>query len=884
MKKLLVFFTIVLLVSLTAFGQWEVVKQGDELLSDFKFSTFGSGFMLDVNTGWYVGNDGLVIKTIDGGASWATVRDADDSGVDWDDVEFVDANTGYTCGTDGFIFKTTDGGANWTMIGDTANYKVDFSFLKVIDANTAFFAGDDAVLLKTTDGGANFVKSDNTFEGQDLDGGIDFCSANVGVVASDDNGGYTWYTHDGGNSWNVSMINALTPSPFGVTKFNVKYVGAGDDSTIVLGTKYRVILISQDGGKSYTWKGDYTLATDYYYAVSVIDENTFFLGGDGLTVRTTDGGANWDSLNTGTGQEIVFMNFIDANNGFIFATYNQWMKTTDGGDTFSPILDWPSVLYRGIGATSSTIFVTAFAGGEITSSSDGGTIWTYPTNLSTDGIIGNLDICEFFDDNNGIIVGPNGNLIRTTDGGTSWTFIDNPMYVSGKTISALAYYSTDTVFAGGSSGYLMRSVDGGLTWSDTYLSVTTKAIYGILPIDGKTVLACGQSGYLYKAEFVDAATVDDSLYATGTDDDFNAIVSHADSIFLLSDEGNLFKTSLNDLDSLTQTVVDDATDEMNDIVFVDDTLAFIVGKSGKIYRSEDAGMTWTAETSPTTENIYSIIYFNYALWVTGGSAGSGVIIKLQLEEPAEPITGIVINEFLASNDASCTDENGDYDDYIELYNAGEVAVDIGGLYVTDDLSDPTAWQIPDTNSTLTTIQPGGFLVLWADKESEQGVLHVDIKLSGDGEQIGLVQVIGSETIFIDSLSFGAQTEDISCGRYTDGSNNWMLMDPTPGAVNVNVVAIDNTDLSIPTSFALRQNYPNPFNPVTNISFDLPKDSQVKLAVFNMVGQQVAVLKNEVIQAGSYNIQLDASHLASGVYFYRIQAGDFTSLKKMILLK
>jgi len=148
----------------------------------------------------------------------------------------------------------------------------------------------------------------------------------------------------------------------------------------------------------------------------------------------------------------------------------------------------------------------------------------------------------------------------------------------------------------------------------------------------------------------------------------------------------------------------------------------------------------------------------------------------------------------------------------------------------------------------------------------------------------LVQVIGSETIFIDSLSFGAQTEDISYGRYTDGSSNWMLMDTTPGAANVNVVAIDNTDSSIPTSFALRQNYPNPFNPVTNISFDLPKDSQVKLAVFNMVGQQVAVLKNEVIQAGSYNIQLDASHLASGVYFYRIQAGDFTSLKKMILLK
>ena len=95
---------------------------------------------------------------------------------------------------------------------------------------------------------------------------------------------------------------------------------------------------------------------------------------------------------------------------------------------------------------------------------------------------------------------------------------------------------------------------------------------------------------------------------------------------------------------------------------------------------------------------------------------------------------LFINEFLASNDFSVTDENGNYDDWIEIYNAGTEAVDIGGMYVTDDLAEPTMWQIPSTYPDSTTIQPGDFLILLADKESEQGILHLELKLGGSGEK------------------------------------------------------------------------------------------------------------------------------------------------------
>ncbi|MFA6467271.1 MAG: T9SS type A sorting domain-containing protein [Bacteroidota bacterium] len=88
----------------------------------------------------------------------------------------------------------------------------------------------------------------------------------------------------------------------------------------------------------------------------------------------------------------------------------------------------------------------------------------------------------------------------------------------------------------------------------------------------------------------------------------------------------------------------------------------------------------------------------------------------------------------------------------------------------------------------------------------------------------------------------------------------------------------------PREFALDQNYPNPFNPTTNISFAVPVRSNVRLTVFNVVGQEVATLVNETMETGNHVVPFNASALASGVYFYKLSAGSFTSVKKMMLLK
>jgi len=86
------------------------------------------------------------------------------------------------------------------------------------------------------------------------------------------------------------------------------------------------------------------------------------------------------------------------------------------------------------------------------------------------------------------------------------------------------------------------------------------------------------------------------------------------------------------------------------------------------------------------------------------------------------------------------------------------------------------------------------------------------------------------------------------------------------------------------NYSLSQNYPNPFNPTTLISFGLPKSGNVKLVVYDILGREAKILVDEFKQAGSYNIEFDASSLASGVYFYRLESGGYKESKKMLIIK
>ena len=99
-----------------------------------------------------------------------------------------------------------------------------------------------------------------------------------------------------------------------------------------------------------------------------------------------------------------------------------------------------------------------------------------------------------------------------------------------------------------------------------------------------------------------------------------------------------------------------------------------------------------------------------------------------------------------------------------------------------------------------------------------------------------------------------------------------------------VVGVEEEFNNAPTEFLLSQNYPNPFNGTSTIKYSIPKSSQVSLKIFNTLGEEIETLVNEEKPVGTYELNWNAANLPSGVYFYRLQAGDFISVKKMILLK
>jgi hypothetical protein len=158
-----------------------------------------------------------------------------------------------------------------------------------------------------------------------------------------------------------------------------------------------------------------------------------------------------------------------------------------------------------------------------------------------------------------------------------------------------------------------------------------------------------------------------------------------------------------------------------------------------------------------------------------------VVGSFLLAGPGTARGAVVINEFMAANQHAVRDPAGDGDDWIELHNDGGVPVDVGGFYLTDDLGNITKWRFPTDQPSLTTIPARGYLVVWADQEPGEGPLHANFQLRAQGEQIALYS---ASKVLMDSVTFGAQETDKSCGRLPDGMGNWQTLGhPSPGKPN-----------------------------------------------------------------------------------------------------
>lgn len=155
--------------------------------------------------------------------------------------------------------------------------------------------------------------------------------------------------------------------------------------------------------------------------------------------------------------------------------------------------------------------------------------------------------------------------------------------------------------------------------------------------------------------------------------------------------------------------------------------------------------------------------------------GSPLTYQVGLEEATEP--QIAINEVMAKNGNTLADPAGEFDDWIELANLSDQAIDLSGMYLSDKDSNPRKWTIPDG----TMIDANSYLIIWADEDTAQEGLHANFKLSSAGETITLVSSDVSGNLLLDSLTFGELAEDVSYGRTSNGETAELI--PSPGTSN-----------------------------------------------------------------------------------------------------
>ncbi|RKZ29841.1 hypothetical protein DRQ36_07425 [bacterium] len=246
---------------------------------------------------------------------------------------------------------------------------------------------------------------------------------------------------------------------------------------------------------------------------------------------------------------------------------------------------------------------------------------------------------------------------------------------------------------------------------------------------------------------------------------------------------------------------------------------------------------------------------------------------------------VLINEVMPDNDTIIADEMGEFDDWFELYNPGDSTVHLSSWWLTDDITEPRKWRLPRG----TNLGPDSYLLIWADRDPEQGDYHTSFKLDADGEELALFGPDYMGVGLCDSVSWTVIPTDSSWGRYPNGSASWQIcLVATPeaenewGSVLVEGVGLpENVGLSV---------HPNPFNSSVEIYVSIPDAEQkVEVTIFDINGRVVTKLLNSSDKAGNCVFRWDGKDKngldsPTGIYYYITDSGDRKAAGKIILAK
>jgi photosystem II stability/assembly factor-like uncharacterized protein len=654
-----------------------------------------------------------------------------------------------------------------------------------------------------------------------------YASGSRGLITKTTDGGITWLNLN----TNIQPPNSLNSVIFSISFLNPDTGYAVTNNKIIKTTNAGINWFTLDSG-SYT---------NFKY-IQFADNNTGYVGGGHSIIKTTNGGINWILQDSSQYYYIFSGYFLNSSTGFF--TGNYWvdgmiLKTTNGG------INW--LLYQIEGNTSNTVYFinesVGFIGstGSIKKTTNGGINWTHLYSTGNP-----VNYIKFFNSSSGIAIGDNL-YAKTTNGGINWV-LQNPG--NNFKLNYGNFIDTITGYFVGYYGTILKTTNGGNSFINSS-SGTFRDLFSIYFLNSNTGFAVGDDGAILKTtnggsywkylNFVTTTTSFQSVFFTGLDNGF------------ICDLGGVISKSTNGGFNWLPVFI--APSGLFDVFFVNNNTGYASGV-GCIVKTTNSGINWTVQ-NPGFPEEFRMVYFLDAN--TGYSAGKyGNIVKttnggvnwLALNSgTSELIHSIHFINYntgyaAAGNDILKT-TNAGYNWSVNFSGAAQSLIEIKFANVL-------------TGYVVTSEEPGYSLIY---KTSDGGDNWVS---QNPGVNYGLysLSVINPDTVYAAGWS-GTIIKTVNGG----------------GTVGINPGYNE-----IPSDFFLSQNYPNPFNHSSIINYQCPVSAAVKIVVFDILGRQITEPVNEFKLAGIYSVKFDATDLSSGIYFYKMTAGDFTEVRRMVILK
>ena len=444
-----------------------------------------------------------------------------------------------------------------------------------------------------------------------------------------------------------------------------------------------------------------------------------------------------------------------------------------------------------------------------------------------------------------------GNIWKTSDSGKSWELLRT--FDWGDLINKIHFMDENNGYIVGYDGTIAHTNDGGYSLDWQWYSIDD-ILFDFHFVDSENGWTVGDNGLILHT--TDGGNNWDTQSA-GTTERFYSVHFFNDLIgWIVGKEGSIFKTTNGGINWVQQI---NTAVPLKSIFSVDLNIVYAAGYSGVILKTTDGGDSWENNTSGTLNNLNKIEFVNLnSGWIVGDS---GTIL----------FTSDSGNTWISEN--SGTTENLHSISFVNG-STGWVAGNHSTLLKYEKSTVPV-----ELISFDSKVDGNSITLNWetATETNNSGFI-VERKTLKEWESLGFIEGNGT-TAEKHSYSFIDDLVNIDANKIYyrlkqtdfDGSFEYS-----------NIVEVSYN--SIPSHFALQQNFPNPFNPTTRIKYQVSKLEFVLLKVYDILGNEVAALVNEQKPAGDYEVEFDAEGFASGVYYYRLEAGSFSEVKKMILMK